>query len=296
MSFGPPKPQPLQLSDAPVLITTPRCVAARLTWAASNHNRALQEHLAKERHAAYTAKRQHELASKVAQRREDAHGRVSTAVAALHERNRQHRRVEAKRQQFALAEKDRRLREMREKHREHMSQHYVTMDANALFAGDIKSYHLLLTKLEHHMASTPALVRASSPPTPDAVKAAVVASTPPTKCKSQPAEAARKLSEGKVLSQEDKDALQLVASKAKVARAEAKRAQLARAEALALRAEAEAAKAEAAAARAEAELAKAAASVPDVEMTPSTSTASMQSSIDVSLCSSPELERVVAYM
>ena len=67
------------------------------------------------------------------------------AKAALHERNRQHRRVEAKRQQFALAEKERRLREMREKHREHMSQHYVTMDANALFAGDIKSYHLLLT-------------------------------------------------------------------------------------------------------------------------------------------------------
>ena len=90
---------------------------ARFQWAQANRKRVNAEKLLKERNERARSEEHDELKGKVGLLRSASVGRVQASRDHLLECNKQHRREEGQREQFALAEKARRLAVLREEHR-----------------------------------------------------------------------------------------------------------------------------------------------------------------------------------
>ena len=89
---------------------------ARFQWAKANRKRVEREKEQKAVHDEQRAAEQTELNQKVALMRSASVGRVEASRQHLLEDNRRHRQEEGRREQFALAEKARRLQALREEH------------------------------------------------------------------------------------------------------------------------------------------------------------------------------------
>jgi hypothetical protein len=89
---------------------------ARLRWAQANRKRVQDEQRVVAAHTEQRAAEQTELNQKVALMRSASVGRVEASRQHLLEDNRRHRQEEGRREQFALAEKARRLQALREEH------------------------------------------------------------------------------------------------------------------------------------------------------------------------------------
>ena len=89
---------------------------ARFQWAKANRKKVEREKQEKAEHEEQRAAEQAELNQKVALIRSASVGRVDASRQHLLEDNRRHRQEEGRREQFALAEKARRLQALQDEH------------------------------------------------------------------------------------------------------------------------------------------------------------------------------------
>ena len=105
----------LRLTDGGTLLV-PASMHSRLEWARRNRSKVATEQRLKEEHEQARQAEQHELCKRVGLARSASAGRVAASREQLLHQKQSQRREEAVQQRHALAEKQRRMEELREEH------------------------------------------------------------------------------------------------------------------------------------------------------------------------------------